>query len=54
VYTASCAIGDTEITFVDERGKSVVMKYEEVVKMAKRSIQRCGGFERFAEWGLIR
>lgn len=54
VYTASCAIGDTEITFVDERGKSVVMKYEEVVKMAKRYIQRCGGFERFAEWGLIR
>lgn len=54
VYTANCAIGDTEITFVDERGKSVVMKYEEVVKMAKRYIQRCGGFERFAEWGLIR
>lgn len=54
VYTAICAIGDTEITFVDERGKSVVMKYEEVVKMAKRYIQRCGGFERFAEWGLIR
>jgi len=40
----SCAIGDT---YVD--GKP----YHEIVKIAKEYIDRIGGFEKFAEWGLV-
>ena len=38
-----CAIGDETI---DGR------PYEEIVKIAKEYIQKIGGFEKFAEWGL--
>ncbi|MBR0294618.1 MAG: S-adenosylmethionine synthetase [Bacilli bacterium] len=41
----SCAIGDE---LVDGR------PYEEIVKIARNYIKRIGGFEKFAEWGLIR
>ena len=41
----SCAIGDE---YVD--GKP----YSEIVKIAKEYIDSIGGFEKFAEWGLIR
>ena len=41
----SCAIGDTLID-----GK----QYKEIVNIAKEYINKLGGFERFAEWGLIR
>lgn len=41
----SCAIGDETIGGVP---------YEEVVEIARKYIQRLGGFEKFAEWGLIR
>lgn len=44
-YELSCAIGDE---FVDGR------PYEEIVKIAKDYIDSLGGFEKFAEWGLIR
>ena len=40
----SCAIGDENI---DGR------PYREVVEIARGYIQACGGFEKFAEWGLI-
>ena len=40
----SCAIGDE---FVD--GKP----YEEIVTVARNYIISCGGFEKFAEWGLV-
>lgn len=40
-----CAIGDTEID-----GKP----YSEIVKIAKNYIDSIGGFEKFAEWGLVR
>jgi S-adenosylmethionine synthetase len=40
----SCAIGDTEID-----GKP----YSEIVRIAKDYIFAIGGFERFAEWGLV-
>lgn len=43
--TACCAIGDREIC-----GKP----YHEVVEIAKQYIDSLGGFEKFAEWGLIR
>lgn len=41
----SCAIGDEE---VDGR------PYAEIVEIARGYIKSIGGFERFAEWGLIR
>ena len=41
----SCAIGDE---FVD--GKP----YTEIMKVAQEYIRKIGGFERFAEWGLVR
>lgn len=40
----SCAIGDTEID-----GKP----YSEIVKIARDYIFGIGGFEKFAEWGLV-
>jgi len=39
-----CAIGDTEI----DGGP-----YSEIVEQARKYIQSVGGFEKFAEWGLI-
>lgn len=38
-----CAIGDETID-----GKP----YEEIVEIARQFIRECGGFEKFAEWGL--
>lgn len=40
-----CAIGDTEVDGVP---------YEEIVRIAGKFISDIGGFERFAEWGLVR
>lgn len=42
--TFCCAIGDDNING---------MSYEEIVKIAKNYIDSVGGFEKFAEWGLI-
>lgn len=39
-----CAIGDE---FVDEK------PYSEIVEIAREYIKDCGGFEKFAEWGLF-
>ncbi len=41
----SCAIGDE---YVDGR------PYSEIVEIARKYIQAIGGFEKFAEWGLVR
>lgn len=41
----SCAIGDDEID-----GKA----YSEIVEIARSYIKSLGGFEKFAEWGLVR
>lgn len=55
---ACCAIGDEEITFrlhragLDRQEKTVA--YPEVVAMARDYINKLGGFEKLAEWGLIR
>jgi S-adenosylmethionine synthetase len=57
VVTASCAIGDEEVTFHIGEGMSYrrfVDSYADVVKMARGYIYSIGGFEKFAEWGLIR
>lgn len=40
----SCAIGDEEINGVP---------YSEIVEIAREYINNLGGFEKFAEWGLI-
>lgn len=42
--TYCCAIGDTEVNGIP---------YSEIVKVAKEYIDSIGGFETFAEWGLI-
>ncbi len=39
-----CAIGDKQID-----GKP----YKDIVEIARNYIKNCGGFEKFAEWGLI-
>jgi S-adenosylmethionine synthetase len=44
-YELNCAIGDE---FVDGR------PYSKIVQLAKDYIDKIGGFEKFAEWGLIR
>lgn len=44
VVSLSCAIGDTEI---DGR------PYSEIVEIAREYIKGVGGFEKFAEWGLV-
>lgn len=44
VVNLSCAIGDTEI---DGR------PYSEIVEIARKYINGFGGFEKFAEWGLV-
>ena len=50
---ASCSIGDTDILF--KFGSSLLsLPYEYVVKSARQYINELGGFEKFAEWGLIR
>lgn len=41
----SCAIGDEAVGGIP---------YEEIVEIARKYIQFVGGFEKFAEWGLIR
>lgn len=46
---AYCAIGDT---FVNINGTNV--PYSQIVSAAREYINRVGGFEKFAEWGLIR
>ena len=50
---ASCAIGDSKVTFKFEDGDTNSFAYVEVVDMAKDYVNDLGGFEKLAEWGLI-
>ena len=43
--TACCSIGDESVNGVP---------YSEIVEKARLYIHTLGGFEKFAEWGLIR
>ena len=45
IVEISCAIGDE---YVD--GKP----YSEIVKIAREYINKLGGFEKLAEWGIVR
>lgn len=44
VIETCCAIGDEQIEGIP---------YQEIVEIAREYIQNCGGFEKFAEWGLL-
>ena len=44
IVELSCAIGDTHINGVP---------YEDIVETAREFIRSLGGFEKFAEWGLV-
>lgn len=52
---ACCAIGDDVVEFENEgEDKTItVMGYSDIVEMAEKYIKDVGGFEKFAEWGLI-
>lgn len=51
---ASCAIGDEEVTFrFEDEDMLITEPYENVVEMARSYVNDIGGFEKFAEWGLI-
>lgn len=52
--TACCAIGDTHVVFDFGGYKSDPKPYSKVVDSARDYIRKLGGFEEFAEWGLIR
>lgn len=55
VVEAMCDIGDEDITILDtETDRTTTVPYAEVVRTAKEYIDSIGGFEKFAEWGLIR
>ena len=50
---AFCAIGDEEVEVKIGNSKETI-PYETIVKVAKEYIESIGGFEKFAEWGLVR
>ena len=54
VIECACSIGDTEITFWNPEASVLTMTYAECVQMAAEFIRSVGGFEKFAEWGIIR
>ena len=54
ICTASCAIGDEEITFrFEDEDMTITEPYENVVEIARQYVNGIGGFEKLAEWGLI-
>lgn len=50
---ALCAIGDKDITVRFENGEQHTFAYDVVVDRAGNYIEKLGGFEKLAEWGLI-
>ena len=50
---AMCSIGDTDV-YVEIGETNYMIPFKEVVAVAKNYIDGLGGFEKFAEWGLIR
>lgn len=54
-WEATCSIGDTEVVMKDmETLEERTESYSDLVETARKYITSIGGFERFAEWGLIR
>lgn len=52
--TAFCAIGDEQVTVRMAGEEARLVSYGYIVEQARKYIHSLGGFERFAEWGLIR
>lgn len=50
---ALCAIGDNLVEFRFADGAKERLNYESVVEMARVYIEKLGGFEKLAEWGLV-
>lgn len=51
---ANCSIGDESVSFRDVNiGKSQQIPYSKMVEAARNYISFVGGFEKFAEWGLV-
>ncbi len=54
---ASCAIGDRNVqikTIFPLHVEGIELPYCDIVESARKYIESIGGFEKFAEWGLIR
>ena len=49
-----CAIGDTNVCVIEPSGERYFVPFATCVNVAKEYIAKLGGFEKFAEWGLIR
>ena len=49
-----CAIGDTSVCVIEPSGERYFVPFATCVNVAKEYIAKLGGFEKFAEWGLIR
>ena len=49
-----CAIGDDVVQFQNKDGLFTEVKYSKCVDMAQTYIDKLGGFEEFAKWGLLR
>lgn len=55
VFSAVCAIGDEKVNITDETtGHEYYADFSEIVDVVADYIDRIGGFEALAEWGLIR
>lgn len=50
---ACCAIGDGAVQFEFGNGDVMYKPYGEIVGMARDYIEKLGGFEKLAEWGLF-
>ena len=53
---AKCAIGDTNVDITlctEESTETRSYSYEQIVSIAREYIEKCGGFEKFAEYGLV-
>ena len=49
-----CAIGDETLTLHGRDGRTEEFPVADAISEARAYIQSLGGFESFAEWGLIR
>ena len=52
--TAVCSIGDENVTFTYADGRRETERFADIVEQARLYIHTIGGFEKFAEWGLVR
>lgn len=54
IVKCSCAIGDKTLLFKLSNGEREEISVMSAVQIAHKYIREIGGFEKFAEWGLIR